>query len=166
MVLKFDFDKDGMKFRFVELPIDTDAIARWNFRKSTFEETVARKFCEQGERLKHIFSCITGQHQIKLQEKTWEAFCRQYIIMVGTSYANKTYTIKVVYNDRGYTTFPDRAISPFIVGDEYKELIQIDPRYDHIYPPEDGEPVRNGSSQQPAMAEYAKPDSYDEDIPF
>lgn len=134
-VLRFTFKKDGMSFRHTELPVDTAVIARWNFKKSTYEETVARKFRELGERLKHIYTGLTGDHRINLEKEFWQEFCEQYIAMIGTRYEGKRFCIKVVYNDKGYTTFPERAISPFLVTDENQHLIKIDSQHDKVLQP-------------------------------
>jgi len=135
-VLRFTFRKDGMQFKYTELPVNEETIARWNFRKSTFEETVARKYREVGERLKHIYTAITNETRVRLESNTWEEFCEEYVALTKDKYQGKKFGIKVVYNEKGYTTFPDRAIHPFIVSADQVAKLKIDPQHDHIFPPE------------------------------
>lgn len=135
-VLRFTFNKDGLQFRYTELPINEEAIARWNFRKSTYEETLTRKYRELGERLKHIYTAITGETRVKLMSNTWEEFCEEYIALAGDKFPGKKFGIKVVYNEKGYTTFPERAINPFIVITEQVGRLKIDPKHDRINPPQ------------------------------
>jgi len=135
-VLRFIFNKGGLQFRYTELPINEEAISRWNFRKSTYEETLTRKYRELGERLKHIYTALTGETRVKLESNTWEEFCKEYIDLAGNKFQDKKFAIKVVYNDKGYTTFPDRAFNPFIVPSEHAGRLKIDPQHDRINSPQ------------------------------
>jgi len=135
-VLRFTFRKDGMQFKYTELPVNEEAIARWNFRKSTFEETVGRKYREVGERLKHIYMAITNETRVKLESNTWDEFCEEYVLLTKDKYQGKKFGIKVVYNEKGYPTFPDRAIQPFIVAADQVAKLKVDPQHDRIFPPE------------------------------
>jgi hypothetical protein len=131
-VLKFNFKKGDATFRHIEFPVDAETIAKWNFRNSTFEETLKRKFREQGERLKHIYTAITGNFNVKLEAEDWEDFSTKYISLIGNEFQDKRFSIKIVYTDKGYPSFPDRAISPFIVPADKSQLLRIDPQRDRV----------------------------------
>lgn len=166
-VLRFTFMKQGMQFKYTELPIDEDNIATWKFKKSNFEETVARKFRELGERLKHIYTALTSEIKVDLEAASWEEFCNKFIALTGDKYKGKRYGIKVVYNDKGYTTFPERATNAFILPEEKSGQLKIDPQHDRISPPqsEANRTVISYNNSPPGLADQPLAE-FDESISF
>jgi len=150
-VLRFSFVKDGMQFRYTEFPVNEEQISKWNFRKSSFEETVARKYRDLGERLKHIYVAITGETRVKLQSNNWDDFCNEYVELIGSRFQGKRFGIKVVYNDRGYLTFPERAVQPFIVPEDRIDMLKINPQYDKVLIPKQEEKMPDSENTDEDM---------------
>lgn len=143
--LRFKFEKEGMNFIHTEFKITKEGIERAAklFQKSA-KEVGADEFKKQGERLKHLLVAFYPETKIQLTGDGWEDFCKKYLELAGDLFKGEQFRLKVIYNNKGYTTFPNRAISPFIQNMKQPNALVINPKYDKVVPPQPKDTTEEG----------------------
>ena len=140
-VLRFVFaDSNGATFTHIEFPIDYDsrlqAAKGWSKSKDDAERYVKQEFQSQGERIKHILSCYIPKDKCVFHAQTFEEFANGIIKLLGQTYNNVPVRIKTIYKkNSAYTTFPKRAVAPFIQNMSEVSRLTINPEWDNVTPP-------------------------------
>lgn len=93
-----------------------------------FQESVAN----MASRIKHIMSCFISENLIKISAPNWQSFCSAVITTLGTTYKGVKVRFKLIYDNKNYLKFPNRAVKPFIQRMDQPNTLVIDPRYDTI----------------------------------
>lgn len=160
-VLRFYWESaDGDIFNHTEFPIDperTRAFAR-EYNNDP-EEEVTKQFTQQGNRVRHILAAFLPAEKLVLSAPTWEEYCKAVVALTEDAYANELFRIKVIYNSKGFLSFPKNSISPFVENMKAPQKMRINPKYDRTTPPNDnaGQPSAADNFSQSADQAGAKP---------
>jgi hypothetical protein len=140
-VIKFVFADDaGATFTHIEFPIDfaqrLQLAKGWGKSTADAEAYVKQEYEAQGERIKHILSCFIPKDKCVVKAESFEQFAQGIIKLIGDNHRNVPVRIKTVYKGTsGYTTFPKRALKPFIQNMKEPNRLSIDSKWDNITPP-------------------------------
>jgi hypothetical protein len=154
--LRFKFGKEGMSFIHTEFKISEEGVKKFAAMvKKPFDEALKLEYQKQGERIKHILVAMLRDRKLKLRGSDWKSFCQGIIELAGDSYKGELFRMKVVYNTKGFATFPNRAISPFIQNMKDINALTINPKYDRVIPPQPQDTTEDAddSSMYPETAE-------------
>lgn len=162
-VMKFLFaDANGDTFNHIEWPLDYDRLVNmakgWGKQGAEAEVFAKNEFRAQGERVQHILSCFIPKDKCVFKADTFEAFVEGCIKLLGDNHKNVPCRMKIVYKKgSSYTTFPKRAIKPFIQAMSEPNKLKIDPKWDIIEAPEPDnddqfsvKPASNGAKEEEA----------------
>ena len=140
-VMKFMFaDTNGDTFTHIEWPLDYDRLVTmaqgWGKPQADAEVYAKNEFRAQGERVQHILSCFIPKDKCVFKADTFEKFAEGIIRLLGENHKDVPCRMKIVYKKgSNYTTFPKRAIKPFIQPMNEPSRIVIDPKWDNIEAP-------------------------------
>ena len=161
-VIKFMFaDAAGSNFNHIEWPLDYDRLVSmakgWGKQQAEAEVYAKNEFRAQGERVQHILSCFIPKDKCVFKADTFEKFAEGIIRLLGENHKDVPCRMKIVYKKgSNYTTFPKRAIKPFIQPMNEPSRIKIDPKWDNIEAPtpdtDDGfavTPTTNTATDEP-----------------
>lgn len=159
-VLRFYFEKDGKEFTHTEFPPSPQgAAALAGLRKVPVAQVMKETADQIGERLKHIGMSFAPDRFVKMNIKSssWADFCQKYLEVVDNAYVGESFRLKIVYNNKGYLSFPTRAISPFIENMKDPNGIVLDPKYDKTEPPtpKDNTESKGNYYPEPSEDEFA-----------
>jgi len=105
--LEFSFLNDeGQSF------IHTEFIPTINTNDEKAQEKLEKKTINQIKRVRHIATKIVNEDLLKFKVETFKGFCEKIISIIGDNYKDKLFRVKIIYNDKNYTTFPNYV--PFI----------------------------------------------------
>ena len=105
--LEFSFlNEEGQAF------IHTEFLPVVRQEDPDYKAKLEKKTINQMKRVRHIATKIVSEDVLKFKAETFKEFCDTIIKIIGTNYINKLFRVKIVYNDRNYTTFPNYV--PFI----------------------------------------------------
>lgn len=104
--IEFSFDKDG----------DRATHTEWEVKRSPqdTDETFEKKQLNQMSRILQIMGCFVAKERLSFNASNFEEFADMVIRILGDSYKNVFLRIKLVYNNKGYTTLPNYAVYTFI----------------------------------------------------
>lgn len=135
-VMKFMFaDTNGDTFTHIEWPLDYDRLVTmaqgWGKPQADAEVYAKNEFRAQGERVQHILACFIPKDKCVFKADTFEQFVNGCIKLLGENHKDVPCRMKIVYKKgSNYTTFPKRAIKPFIQPMNEPTRIKIDPKWD------------------------------------
>ena len=108
----------------------------WGKQEAEAEVFAKNEFRAQGERVQHILSCFIPKDKCVFKADSFDKFAEGIIRLLGDNHKNVACRMKVVYKKgSNYTTFPKRAIKPFIQPMSEPSRITIDPKWDNIEAP-------------------------------
>lgn len=137
LVLRFKFeDAQGNTFTHTEFPVDPEQVKKnsqsWN---RPYDELLSEAFRTLGSKVQHILMSFVPADKCKVYGKTWEEFAKKAIEIAGKAYEGQLFRIKLILNNKDYTSFPRTAIAPFIQNMSIKPgTLVINPKYDRIIP--------------------------------
>lgn len=105
--LEITFEKDGAILTHTE----------WEPTKGNFvttDEALQDKFDKQYSRMLQILGCYYDDTLLNFNGETFKEFSNWVAAMLGAADKNKKLRVKVVYNNKGYTTLPSYARYTFI----------------------------------------------------
>jgi len=150
MVIAITFtDPAGSTFVHKEFSPDFkqwEKLAKTVFQKDP-KEFIKSEMNAMGERLKHILEPFIPAEQLVLKAPNFKVLAEQYIALAGNHYQGIPLRIKLILNNKDYTTFPKRAISPFVelMKEGVPTRLVLDPKYDRVVkkpkPDGDGSPA-------------------------
>ena len=76
------------------------------------EEVLEKKQANLVKRLLHIGKKFVDESALKFKAETFEELAKFYIRAIGDNYKGKLFRVKIVYNNKNFTTFPNYV--PFI----------------------------------------------------
>jgi len=76
------------------------------------QEVLDKKQSNLVKRLLHIGKKFVDESVLKFKADTFEELAKLYIRAIGDNYKGKLFRVKIVYNNKNYTTFPNYI--PFI----------------------------------------------------
>jgi len=76
------------------------------------EAILEKKQANLVKRLLHIGKKIVNESALKFKVDTFEELAKLYIKAIGDNYKDKLFRVKIIYNNKNYTTFPNYV--PFI----------------------------------------------------
>jgi len=127
-----------------------------------------KKTANQIKRVRHILTKIVNEDLIKFKVETFKQFAEKVIEIVGDNYKDKLFRVKIVYNDRNYTTFPNYV--PFIEKMEVeKDKSRLSISGDDKVVKTKSDPIRNTQNPFEGASESqidAPATSNTDDLPF
>jgi len=88
---------------------------------TTTQEQLQQKADNQYSRMLQILNCFYKDEEINFNGETFKEFAKYVVDMLNAADKTKKLRVKVVYNDRGYTTLPKYAKYTFIEPMEMPE---------------------------------------------
>lgn len=104
--IEFAFLKDNDKASHTE----------WETKRTSqdTDETFEKKQLNQISRILQIMGCFVTEDKLSFVASNFDEFTEMVIRILGESYKNVPVRIKLVYNNKGYTTLPNYAVYTFI----------------------------------------------------
>ena len=135
-VLKFNFeDSAGRKFRHIEFEVDVErtrqSAKQWG---KDPEKAVANALMGLSGRIKHILACFLPADKVVISGNTWDEFGGNVVTLLGDAYKGVDVRLKVILNNKDYTTFPKQAFRPFIQRMDVPDTLAIDAKYERTEP--------------------------------
>jgi hypothetical protein len=131
-VLKFNFeDSAGRKFRHIEFEVDVErtrqSAKQWG---KDSDKAVANALMGLSGRIKHILACFLPADKVVISGNTWDEFGGNVVTLLGDAYKGVDVRLKVILNNKDYTTFPKQAFRPFIQRMDTPDTLAIDVKYE------------------------------------
>lgn len=98
-------------FHFMNKEGQTFVHTEWK-PSSPDQDILEKKSANLTKRLLHISKKFVDESQLKFKVETFEQLANKLITIIGNNYKNKLFRVKIVYNNKNYTTFPNYV--PFI----------------------------------------------------
>lgn len=135
ITFKFTFP-DNKTFTHREFPINRESIVKniSKFRGATVEEVVERESKKLAASIIHIMSSFVTQDKLIFKATGWEDYIDKMIEIAGTAYEGHTFRCKIVYNKKGFPTFPRTMASPWFLNMKDPDTIVVNSR-DNVTPP-------------------------------
>lgn len=112
--LEFTFEKDGATLTHTE----------WEPKMGNFvdtEEKLQQKVDNQYSRMLQILSCYYPDNMLNFNGESFKEFAEWIVTLLNAADKSKKLRVKVVYNNKGYTTLPSYAKYTFIEPMEMKD---------------------------------------------
>lgn len=112
--LEFIFEKDGATLTHTEWEPTLGGFV-------TTEEQLQNKMDRQYSRMLQILSCFYKDEELNFNGESFKEFSQWICEMLNKADKSKKLRVKIVYNDKGYTTLPNYAKYTFIEPMELPE---------------------------------------------
>ena len=135
-VLKFNFaDAAGRKFRHTEFEVEAERVQasakQWG---KDPDQALRNALTGLAGRIKHILSCFLPADKVVITGNTWDEFGGNVVSLLGDAYKGVDVRVKLLLNNKDYTTFPKQAFRPFIQRMDVPDTLAIDPKWERVEP--------------------------------
>ena len=150
---KLDKSPNGNSYLEVVFEKDGATLSQTEWKPTKFDtmsdEDLQKKVDTQFSRMMQILLCFYTDEQLIFNGTTFEAFAKEVVDYLNNADKTKLLKVKVVYNNKGYTTLPNYAkytfIEPMTLEQDKKSAI-VELSIDNFVKPviADKEPVVTG----------------------
>lgn len=115
---KLDKSPNGNPYLEIVFEKDGATLSQTEWKPTKFdtmtEEDLQKKVDTQFSRMMQILLCFYKDEQLVFNGTTFETFAKEVVDYLNNADKTKLLRVKVVYNDKGYTTLPSYAKYTFI----------------------------------------------------
>ncbi len=115
---KLDKSPNGNSYLEIVFEKDGATLSQTEWKPTKFDtmsdEDLQKKVDTQFSRMMQILLCFYTDKQLIFNGTTFEAFAKEVVDYLNNADKTKLLKVKVVYNDKGYTTLPSYAKYTFI----------------------------------------------------
>ena len=172
---KLDKSPNGNSYLEVVFEKDGATLSQTEWKPTKFDtmsdEDLQKKVDTQFSRMMQILLCFYTDEQLIFNGTTFEAFAKEVVDYLNNADKTKLLKVKVVYNNKGYTTLPNYAkytfIEPMTLEQDKKSAI-VELSIDNFVKPviADKEPVVTGVASSLSLNAMGAQTAVSSDLPF
>ena len=172
---KLDKSPNGNSYLEIVFEKDGATLSQTEWKPTKFDtmsdEDLQKKVDTQFSRMMQILLCFYTDEQFIFNGTTFEAFAKEVVDYLNNADKTKLLKVKVVYNNKGYTTLPNYAkytfIEPMTLEQDKKSAI-VELSIDNFVKPviADKEPVVTGVASSLSLNAMGAQTAVSSDLPF
>ncbi len=172
---KLDKSPNGNSYLEIVFEKDGATLSQTEWKPTKFDtmsdEDLQKKVDTQFSRMMQILLCFYTDEQLIFNGTTFEAFAKEVVDYLNNADKTKLLKVKVVYNNKGYTTLPNYAkytfIEPMTLEQDKKSAI-VELSIDNFVKPviADKEPVVTGVASSLSLNAMGAQTAVSSDLPF
>lgn len=172
---KLDKSPNGNSYLEIVFEKDGATLSQTEWKPTKFDtmsdEDLQKKVDTQFSRMMQILLCFYTDKQLVFNGTTFEAFAKEVVDYLNNADKTKLLKVKVVYNNKGYTTLPNYAkytfIEPMTLEQDKKSAI-VELSIDNFVKPviADKEPVVTGVASSLSLNAMGAQTAVSSDLPF
>lgn len=172
---KLDKSPNGNSYLEIVFEKDGATLSQTEWKPTKFDtmsdEDLQKKVDTQFSRMMQILLCFYTDEQLIFNGTTFEAFAKEVVDYLNNADKTKLLKVKVIYNNKGYTTLPNYAkytfIEPMTLEQDKKSAI-VELSIDNFVKPviADKEPVVTGVASSLSLNAMGAQTAVSSDLPF